>query len=51
LETQSDSLGRLFFIPKDVIEDQVEATYEDGMLKTLLSRREKKVLKFSIAIK
>lgn len=51
LETQYGSFSRSFFIPEDVLEDQVEAAYEDGMLKLILPKREKKVLKSSIEIK
>jgi HSP20 family protein len=51
LETQYGSFKRSFFLPEDVIEDQVEALYEAGLLKIKLPKREKKVLKFSISVK
>jgi HSP20 family protein len=51
LETQYGSFSRSFFIPEDVKEDQVEATYEDGLLKITLPKKEKKVSKAAIEVK
>ncbi len=51
LETQYGSFSRSFFIPEDVKEDKVEATYEDGLLKLTLPKKEKKVSKASIEVK
>jgi HSP20 family protein len=51
LKSQYGSFNRSFFIPEAVIEDQVEAAYENRMLKLVFSKHEKKVLKFFIAIK
>jgi HSP20 family protein len=51
LETQYGSFSRSFFIPEDVKSDQVEATYEDGLLKLTLPKKEKKVSKASIEVK
>jgi HSP20 family protein len=51
LETQFGSFSRSFFIPEDVIEDQVEASYNDGLLKLLLPKKEKKVSRASIEVK
>lgn len=51
LETQYGSFSRSFFIPEDVKADQVEATYEDGLLKLTLPKKEKKVSKASIEVK
>lgn len=51
METQYGSFSRSFIIPEDVIKDQVEAVYEDGILTLILPKQEKKVLKTSIQIK
>lgn len=51
LETQYGSFSRSFFIPEDVKEDKVKATYEDGLLKLTLPKKEKKVSKASIEVK
>jgi len=51
LETQYGSFSRSFFLPEDVKEDKVEATYEDGLLKLTLRKKEKKVSKASIEVK
>jgi HSP20 family protein len=51
LETQYGSFSRSFFVPEDVKADQVEATYEDGLLKLTLPKKEKKVSKASIEVK
>lgn len=51
LETQYGSFSRSFFIPEDVKEDKVEATYEDGLLKLNLPKNEKKISKASIEVK
>ncbi|TDQ16411.1 heat shock protein Hsp20 [Algoriphagus boseongensis] len=51
IETQYGSFKRSFFIPEDVKEDQVEAAYEDGLLKISLPKREKKVNKSTIEVK
>ncbi|WP_332911191.1 Hsp20/alpha crystallin family protein [Algoriphagus boritolerans] len=51
IETQYGSFRRSFFLPEDVIEDQVEASYEDGFLKLLLPKKEKKVNKATIEVK
>lgn len=51
LETQYGSFSRSFFIPEDVKEDKVEATYEDGLLKLTLPKNEKKISKASIEVK
>lgn len=51
LETQYGSFSRSFFIPEDVKEDKVGATYEDGLLKLTLPKKEKKVSKASIEVK
>lgn len=51
IETQYGSFRRSFFIPEDVMEDQVEAVYADGFLKLLLPKKEKKVNKATIEVK
>jgi HSP20 family protein len=51
IETQFGSFRRSFFIPEDVKEDQVEASYEDGVLRLVLPKKEKKVNKASIEVK
>ena len=51
IETQYGSFRRSFFIPEDVMEDQVEAVYADGFLKLVLPKKEKKVNKATIEVK
>ncbi|WP_026951287.1 Hsp20/alpha crystallin family protein [Algoriphagus mannitolivorans] len=51
IETQYGSFRRSFFIPEDVIEEKVEASYEDGVLKVNLPKKEKKTSKASIVVK
>ena len=51
METQFGSFSRSFFIPEDVLTDQIEASYESGILKLTLPKREKKVAKASIEVK
>lgn len=51
IESQYGSFQRSFFIPEDVTEDHVEANYEDGVLKILLPKKEKKVNKSIIKVK
>ncbi|GAA0878785.1 Hsp20/alpha crystallin family protein [Algoriphagus jejuensis] len=51
LETQFGSFRRSFFVPEDVIEESVEASYQDGMLNLVLPKKEKKISKATIEIK
>lgn len=51
IETHFGSFRRSFFLPEDVLEDQVEATYEDGFLKLTLPKKEKKPSKSTIEVK
>ncbi|MDI1321966.1 MAG: Hsp20/alpha crystallin family protein [Algoriphagus sp.] len=51
IETQYGSFSRSFFIPEEVKVDKVEATYEDGLLKLTLPKKEKKISKASIEVK
>lgn len=51
LETQYGAFKRSFFVPEDVIEDSVEASYEDGLLSLVLPKKEKKISKATIEVK
>jgi HSP20 family protein len=51
IETQYGSFSRSFFLPEDVLTDQIEASYEDGILKLSLPKREKKLAKATIEVK
>jgi HSP20 family protein len=51
IETQYGSFSRSFFLPEDVLADQIEASYENGMLILTLPKREKKVAKATIEVK
>lgn len=51
IETQYGSFRRSFFIPEDVFEDKVEASYVDGFLKLILPKKEKKVKNATIEVK
>lgn len=51
VETQYGAFRRSFFVPEDVIEDSVEASYEDGLLKLVLPKKEKKINRATIEVK
>lgn len=51
IETQYGAFRRSFFMPEDVLEDQVDASYEDGILKLVLPKKEKKLNKATIEVK
>ena len=51
IETQYGSFSKSFFLPEDVLADQIEASYENGMLILTLPKREKKVAKATIEVK
>lgn len=51
VETQYGSFKRSFFVPEDVIEEGVEASYQDGLLSLVLPKKEKKVSKATIEVK
>jgi len=51
IETQYGTFCRSFFIPEDVLEDKVEASYEEGVLRLLLPKKEKKVKNATIQVK
>lgn len=51
VETQYGAFKRSFFVPEDVIEEGVEAVYEDGLLSLVLPKKEKKISKATIEVK
>ncbi|OYX14740.1 MAG: heat-shock protein Hsp20 [Algoriphagus sp. 32-45-6] len=51
IETQYGSFKRSFYVPEDVNTDAVEAGYEDGVLRLVLPKKEKKVTKSIIEVK
>ena len=51
LETHYGTFRRSFFIPDDVIQEETEASYEAGILKLVLPKKEKKASKATIAVK
>ncbi|GMQ27063.1 Hsp20/alpha crystallin family protein [Algoriphagus sp. oki45] len=51
VQTQFGSFVKSFFIPEDVKENEVEASYEDGLLKITLPKKEKVVKRASIEVK
>ncbi len=51
VETQFGSFSRSFFLPEDVLTDQIEASYENGILILNLPKREKKLAKAVIEVK
>lgn len=51
LETHYGSFRRAFFLPDDVLADQIEATYENGILILTLPKREKKLAQAMIEVK
>jgi HSP20 family protein len=51
LESQFGAFSRSFFLPEDVLTEQIEATYENGILQLTLPKREKKISKSTIEVK
>ncbi len=51
IETQFGSFKRSFFLPEDVLEEGVGASYEDGLLNLVLPKKEKKATKATIEVK
>lgn len=51
LETHYGSFSRSFYLPENVKEDGIAASYEDGLLKVHLPKEEKKVNKSKIEVK
>jgi HSP20 family protein len=51
IETMYGSFKRIFYIPEDVQGEEIQANYEDGLLKIILPKAEKKVNKSKIEVK
>lgn len=51
VETQYGSFSRSFFVPEDIKVEEINAAYEDGLLKVKLPKKEKKILKAAIEVK
>jgi HSP20 family protein len=51
LETHYGSFSRSFYLPENVKEEGIVASYEDGLLKVNLPKQEKKVNKSKIEVK
>ncbi|WP_194777165.1 Hsp20/alpha crystallin family protein [Pararhodonellum marinum] len=51
VETHYGSFSRSFFLPEDVDQENLQAQYEDGLLKIKLPKTPKKVQKASIEVK
>ena len=51
LETQYGTFSRTFHLPDNVVEDKIEATYQDGILNIIIPKDEKKELKRTIQVK
>lgn len=51
VETQYGAFSRSFYLPDNVKEDKIEASYEDGILKVVIPKDEKKELTKTIQIK
>lgn len=51
LETHYGSFSRSFYLPEDVETDKISAKYEDGLLKLVLPKAEKKNNKATIEVK
>lgn len=51
VETHYGSFSRSFYLPEDVETDKISAKYEDGLLKLVLPKAEKKNNKSTIEVK
>ncbi len=51
VQTSFGSFKKSFYLPENVVEDKIEASYEDGILKIVIPKDEKKVLNKTIQIK
>lgn len=51
VETKYGAFSRSFYLPDNIVEDKVEATYQDGILKVTIPKDEKKELRKTIQIK
>ncbi|MFD2202028.1 Hsp20/alpha crystallin family protein [Shivajiella indica] len=51
VETHYGSFSRSFYVPETVDAEKIEASYQDGLLKVLLPKTEKKTNKSKIEVK
>ncbi|MFC3878628.1 Hsp20/alpha crystallin family protein [Algoriphagus namhaensis] len=51
VESQYGSFSRSFFLPDDAQSEGIEASYEDGILKVIVPKAEKKIAKSVIEVK
>ena len=51
VESYYGTFNRSFYLPDNVDEDKVSATYEDGILKVVVPKDEKKITKRTVSIK
>ena len=51
IETHYGTFSRSFYVPDDVKVERIEAVYEDGLLKVVLPKEERKVSKAKIEVK
>jgi HSP20 family protein len=51
IETQYGSFSRTFHLPDNILEDKIEAIYQDGILKVVIPKDSKKELKRTIQVK
>ncbi len=51
VESYYGSFSRSFYLPENISEDKVSAAYEDGVLKVLVPKDEKKIAERTISIK
>lgn len=51
LETSYGKFSRSFYVPEDILAEEISAAYENGLLKVVLPKKEKKVIKAAIEVK
>ena len=51
IESQFGVFKRSFFLPEGILADAIEATYEDGLLKIYIPKKEKIAIKSAIEVK
>jgi HSP20 family protein len=51
IQTQYGSFNRTFYLPENINKEKIEASYEDGILKVLVPKLEKKETKTQVRIK
>ena len=51
VESQYGSFSRSSYLPEDVNADQIQANYSDGLLKIVISKKQKTVVKSAIEVK